>query len=329
MFHSKTKNRSIGLDIGSFSLKLVEIDKKNTGFELLNCSLSTIDPSTEPLKIPLKKFHSDSSATIDMIKTAVSGKEIVTRYEEFPLMSKSALIHSLKFDYEKYIPYPLKEAVIDIEILNKTPQGKMNVLIVSAPKNNIQEKIELLKRNSLKPYAITLDCMALYNAFSFSPFILANRSFVLINIGSSYTNVVIIKNGNLIFSRDINIAGNDFTQTIADKNNISLDAAEKTKINWSDPSLSETLSIDFNSLISEIELSIAFSKKNHDLSDLESIYLSGGSSRLTALLVSIAEALSLKTELWNPFIKLKKNKKFDLLEQYYPELIIALGIALS
>ena len=321
----------IGLDIGSHSLKVVELKKSRTDITLVSCGVKKIPKDTilEEQHGVLRELLREAGVISNKVKTSVSGKDIITRYDVFPAMNKMALVHSLKFEHEKYIPLPLAECIVDIDIIGKRPNGTMDALIVSAKKDYIQERVNLVKRSGLLPQAITTDAIALYKGFVESPFFSKNVSFVLLNLGFSVTNLIIVKEGELIFSRDINIGGDNFNKSIADNLGIPIDDAEKMKIESPNDSVMEALAIDLNSLISEAELSIAYSRKNHGLSNIECVYLSGGSSRLAGLTNILGNALEMKIDFWNPFIKLKKGKNSPILEKNFYDLVLALGIALS
>jgi len=321
----------IGLDIGTHSFKVVELKKSRTDMILVSCGIKKVpkDIILEEQHGILRELLREAGVTSNKVKTSVSGKDIITRYDVFPAMTKAALIHSLKFEHEKYIPFPLSECVVDIDIIGKRPNGTIDALIVSAKKDYIQERVNLIKRSGLIPQAITTDSIALYKGFIESPFFSKNASFVLLNLGFFVTNLIIVKEGELIFSRDINIGGDNFNRSIADNLGIPVDDAEKMKTESPNDSVLEALSIDLNSLISETELSIAYSRKNHDLTNIECVYLSGGSSRLHNLPNVLSNALEMKIDFWNPFIKLRKDKNYPILEKHFYDLVLALGIALS
>lgn len=321
----------IGLDIGTYTFKVVELRKTRNEVILLSCGIKSIprDTLVEEQHGLLRELFREASVSGVKVKTSVSGKDIIIRYDVFPAMTKTALTHSLKFEHEKYIPFPLSECVVDIDIIGKRPDGTMNALIVSAKKAYIDERVKLVKKSGLLPQSITTDAMALHQSFIESPFFSKENSFVILNLGHVVTNLIIVKNGEIIFSRDISIGGDNFNRSLADNLGIPLDEAEKTKHETKDSSLINSLSIDLNSLISEIELSIAYSRKNHDLTKIECAYVSGGSSKLKGLTEILGNALDMKIEFWNPFIKLKKDREFKILEDRYHDLILALGIAIS
>jgi len=223
----------------------------------------------------------------------------------------------------------MNECIVDFDILDKV-NNKMNVLIVSAKKYYIEERIRLIRQSGLSPLSITVDSLALYKAFSASPYMSKNDTFIILNIGDSVTNLVLINKEISIFSRDINAAGNSFTKSIAEEKGISFSDAEKLKKTEENLSSLNQISIDLNSLINETSLSIEYAKKNYRLDAIKAVYISGGSSRLTGIKEKLEEGLRLKVDFWNPFIKVGKNKHIsELVENSYQEIALSLGIALS
>jgi len=321
----------VGLDIGDYSAKVVEILKKGRQTRLLACGLKVIPKGAEleGWLNCLKELYKDAGVSNTRVNSSVAGKDVVTRYAVFPPLTKKALIRSLKFEFDKYIPFPLNECFVDLDILEKRQDGKINVLIVSAKKYRIDERSRLIRGAGLMPKTITIDSLALYKGFCESPFFSKDNSSVLLNMGHSTTNLLIIRKGILIFSRDINLGGENFTRSIADRLDVPAGKAEELKYNPQDTSLLEALSIDLDYLINEIELSIEYSRWNYDLESIQCIYLSGGSSKFTGLNKILENKLKAKIDFWNPFIGLKKTRDFPALEENYQELALSLGIALT
>ncbi|MCK5493645.1 MAG: pilus assembly protein PilM, partial [Candidatus Omnitrophica bacterium] len=107
-----------GLDIGTHSIKLVEVLKKRKEIKLVSCGLKPIprDASSEDKVSLLTDLCKDLNISKSHINVSVSGKEIFMRYDSFPSMTKKMLVHSLKFEHEKYIPFPLDKCLIDVDI---------------------------------------------------------------------------------------------------------------------------------------------------------------------------------------------------------------------
>jgi len=326
------KPTQVGLDIGSYSIKIIEISLRKKTPELINCDIKPISNNvTLEEKINfIKNFYKELGITNNQVNISICGKNVIVRYATFSYMSKNMLINSLKFEYGKYIPFSLEESIVDVDILEKTPDNKMNVLIVAAKKNYIEEKVNFLKQIGVIPKTITVNTIALYKAFLKSEYFSKNSSFIIINIGATITNLLIINKNIPIFSRDINIGGENFTRFISEKMNLSFKEAEDFKINLKDrTSLENVLLPQLKLLTNEINLFIEYVKKNYNLKNIECVYLSGGSSKLNGLIEFLENNLNLKVNLWNPFTIFKNSKKFKVLENFYPELILPLGTALS
>ena len=320
-----------GLDIGTHSIKIVEVLKKKKEIKLISCGLKPIprQASLEDKISLLIDLCKDLKISKTHIKTSISGKDVIIRYDSFSSMTKKSLIHSLKFEHEKYIPFPLDQCIVDVNILSKSPNNKINTIIVSAQKSFINNRMDFINKANLTPISIGIDSLCIYEIFSLSPFYSGNNSYVLLNIGKSVTNILIINKGNIVFSRDIPIAGDNFTISISEEMNIPLNKADQTKYQIDESTLLNTISTDINALMSEVELSIAYSKKNNFIADLECIYISGGSAKLKGLIKSLENGLNIKSFIWNPFINLQKDDTFEILDDHYQDLILALGIALS
>ncbi|MFA5271447.1 MAG: type IV pilus assembly protein PilM [Candidatus Omnitrophota bacterium] len=322
----------VGIDIGNCSVKITELIKKGKVVTLNACGLKTFPAgvsSDEQIKA-LKELHKELGITEKEVNISVCGKDIISRYVIFPPLSRDALIRSLKFEFEKYIPFPLNDCVVDIDIFDKRPDGRLNVLIVSAKKYFIQERLNLLKQGGFIPKFINIDSLSLYKTFTESPYFVKNSSFILLNLGYLITNMLIVNQKTPVFSRDIHIAGQNFTHAISERMDMSQDKAENLKCSPQVNSLLETtLAPDLNALVDEITLSIEYARKNYDLKEIKCVYISGGSSKLNGLDKFFENKLKIRVESWNPFVTIKKIKNFEILETSYPDLTLSLGIAMS
>ncbi len=326
-----TNKNFIGLDIGDFNLKGIEIAKTTSGkLKIVSAGMEKLKRgySFNDLISTLRVLLSNLKISHNRVNVSVSGKSVISRYLLFPIMPKQNIIKSLKFEFDKYVPFPMEECVVDIDILGKTQDNKkLNVLIVSAKKEVIDEKLRIFNELNLIPNVITTDSLALSKIFLNSSYNVKDSSFALLNIGCNWANLAIIKKGFPIFSRDINIGGELFTRVISDKIGLNLEKAEEEKYSLS---LDRTdIFADMYSLTNEIQLSLEYSKKVYGLDEVSCIYVSGGSSRLSGLEQFLTDNLNLKCSLWNPFASFDKPADTSVLDESYQELILSAGIALS
>lgn len=198
---------SLGLDIGSSSIKLAELEKKGKKNILKRLSCLEL-PAGEPLGVSLLNFLKSQKLAGRQVNISLSGQSVVTRYLSWPRMTKPELKNTLQFEAKEYIPFPLEEVVLDCSIIKDNfENGKMLVVLAAIKKTILQERLGLLEKGGLTPRIIDLDCFCLANIFNKSYFDLdtsmKEKTIALLNIGAMTTNMAIIDSGALRFSRDI------------------------------------------------------------------------------------------------------------------------------
>lgn len=198
---------SIGLDIGSSSLKLIELEKKGKEKILKSFFYSELTPGL-PLGSSLRDFLKSKKLEGRQVNISVSGQSVVTRYLSWPRMTVVELKNAMQFEAKEYIPFPLEEVVLDCAIIKDNfENGKMLVVLAAIKKTILQERLGLLEKEGLIPKLIDVDCFCLANIFNKSCFALdasvREKTIALLNIGAQTTNMAIIDNGALRFSRDI------------------------------------------------------------------------------------------------------------------------------
>lgn len=311
-FSARRETISVGLDIGSSSLKLAAIQKKGKDILIKKIAFQPFDPASG---LGYEKSNhgplaSDSAARIsDFVKSqgllnipvnvSLSGQPVITRYLSWPKMSLSELKAAMRFEAREHIPLPLEEVVLDCAILNeKIEDNKMLIALAAIKKTVVQERIALLERCGIRPKIIDVDCFCLVNAFNHSQGleIKSRVSSAVLDIGLRYTNMVVIEGADLKFSRDI---------------------------------LAGSRESDLNSLSSEINSSIDY-YENQNGRQIEKIFLSGGAVYSSAVMDFLKHQLNLPFEVFNVFSGLNIDPALEqnaLLSK--PSLFaIALGLAL-
>ena len=226
------KNTLIGLDIGTQAVKGIELVRSKDRIKILSAAIEKLPRgyNKEILISSVRKLLSDLKISHNKVNLSISGKGVLVRYLVFPIMPKAGIIKSLKFEFDKYIPFSLEDSIVDIDILGKTADNKnLNVLIVAARKNVVMEKLAILEEIGLIPILITADSLALTKIFMKSPYNDKKSSFTLVNIGAVVTNLSIVSRNTPIFYRDVIIGGENFTRVISDKTGLSMEAAEEEK----------------------------------------------------------------------------------------------------
>src|SRR3989338_122130 len=221
---------SIGLDIGTHSIKLVKLRLVRDVQELSSFAL---EPVGLNLSEPLKRLKSEQG--IESANISVSGTATLLRYVNFPKMNEAEMRQALKYEAQKHIPFSTSEINLDGSILkDDLPDNKMLTLIAAVKKEFIKERLELLEEALIRVNIIDIDSLALINAFNFNYGLednLKHKAVALVNIGASMTNLNIIEDGIPRLSRDIQVSGNNFTQKLADIFGVDFKSAEAFKLN--------------------------------------------------------------------------------------------------
>ena len=198
---------SIGLDIGSFSLKLIVLEKRGKEKILKSFFYSELTPGS-PIGNSFSNFLKSKKLEGRRVNISVSGQSVVTRYLSWPKMTLAELKNTMQFEAKEYIPFPLEEVVLDCAIIKDNFESdKMLVVLAAIKKTILQERLGLLEKEGLVPKLIDVDCFCLANIFNKSCFALGasvrEKTIALLNIGAQTTNMAIIDSGALRFSRDI------------------------------------------------------------------------------------------------------------------------------
>lgn len=322
---------NIGLDIGTSKVKLVELQALQDTVELVKFDLQPIEPDLGSL---LKRLTPSYQA----VNISVSGAQTVIRYIDFPKMEEAELKQALKFEAQKYIPFPISEVKLDSYILRTTlADNKMLVLVAAVKKDFVNQRLKIIQEAGFKANIVDLDSLALINAFNFNypkdeNADTKNKAVALLNIGASMSNLSILESGLPVLSRDIHIAGNTLTQKIQDLLSIDPKAAEEAKLNTQKEQLEKVIAAA-DAVLSDLakELRVSFDYyESQSTSSVTRIFLSGGGGQMAGLKDALANLLGFEVEYWDPFRKIKIPENIDTeeIKALSGQLAVAVGLAL-
>jgi type IV pilus assembly protein PilM len=337
---------SIGLDIGSSYIKMVQLKESKGGYEL---ELYDIFPL--PPELIVDGSIIDSLRLIDSIKemirkTGVKTKDavisisghssVIIKRISLPEMSEEELQESIKFEAEQYVPFDIDDVDLDFQILGpKEEPGQMDVILVAVKKDIINEFISVVKEAGLNPIIVDVDAFALENMYGVNYQIETDRNVALLNIGASTINMSILKGGISVFTRDSSLGSNLHTEAIQREFNLSYENAEKVKrgepVENVDPeAVTSVIESASEEILSEIMRSFDYYRSSTMHEDISDVILSGGCALLNNFAVMIAEKTGIETRVSEPFKNIRIPKKFDVasLENVAPIMGIAVGLAL-
>ncbi len=231
----------VGLDVGSYQVKAVELRKAGGKLELVNFGIADVYPNGDrsaagnadqfQLQVnAIRKAMQQAKIQAKHSVSAVSGESIIVRYIQLPDMPESELKNALRWEAEEYIPFSIDEVNLDSVILGPSSvAGKVDVLLVSARKDLVAEHVELIRSADLVPVVVDVEGFAFLNCYEVNYQPSSGDCVCLVHIGAEVTNINIYVNNSSRFSRDINVAGTSITQAISQKCQVPFLKAEELK----------------------------------------------------------------------------------------------------
>ncbi len=276
VFNKKKKEKTrIGLDWGFSSLKVVVLESRDDKHILKEAKIIQL-PSKE---LNLNSLLKDLDLSVG-VNLGVCGPNVMIRYTSMARMNEAEFKNSLRYEAASHFPFSIDKLNIDGVILKDMPDNQMLVMLAAAKKDFIQQRLKLFQEAKIKVNILDIDSLALINAFNYThPHTKENNilsgAITLLNIGASVTNTNVLEDGIPHFSRDINIAGNDFARES-----------------------SRTISI--TNFVSEIRKSFDYYESS-SAAVINKIFLSGGGSLAAGLVEELEKNLGIQIEQWDPF----------------------------
>ncbi len=338
------KKDVLGIDIGSSSVKLVQLRQQKNSFVLQNIGLIPLPPEAI-----VDNALMDSSSIVETVKNlvkslnikekeivcSVSGNSVIIRKISLPSMPPEELEDQIQWEAEQYIPFDINDVNIDFQMLAQDEQDatKMNVLLVASKKDIINDYVTVFNEAGLKLVVMDVDSFAVQNIFELNYDVDPDEVYALINIGASIMNINIVKGGVSLFTRDVQMGGNLYTEEIQKQFALQGDEAERVKLTGvsSDPARFKDVMARINETLAiEIRRSLDFYNSNAGEGKISRVYLSGGSSKASMLVEVVSERLGMPVEILNPFQNINySEKEFDpeYLQAIGPLMTVALGLA--
>ncbi len=353
----------VGLDIGTSSVKAVQLKLSGSQWQVVSMGMAEIpkdslenknqDAQRSVLIETIKRVLKESGVKTKKVVTSLSGDSVIIRYVKLPFMTADELRGAISREAEQYIPLNIDQVVLDFQILGETQedgQRKLDVLLVAAKVDVVDQHLLLLKSAGLTPMVIDIDAFALQNAYEINRLEPSDETVALINIGASLTSINILEGNNTRFTRDVPVAGNDFTKEIQKEFNLKFSEAEELKkshgaisMEEDDFSLSTVSHKDdrvlrmsdvmtpvLNKLLGEIRRSFDYYETQARKKTVERVILLGGSARLKNVNRFLANKLGIPVEQFAAFRNVESAKGVDAEQVAEKEfhMGVCLGLAL-
>ncbi len=347
MAFSFGKSKSIvGLDIGSSSVKAVELIHRNKSYELAHVGVAPLPPEAI-----VQGAFLNSGAIVDAIQqaidtagiknknvaTAVSGHSVIVKKISLPAMTRDELEESIRWEAEQYIPFDINEVNLDFQILETGEvEGQMDVLLVAAKKDLIDDYVQVISEAGLTPSVIDVAAFAVENAYEANYDTSPDEVVALVNIGAQVVNINILTQGIPAFTRDISTGGNVYTEEIQKALSVSWEEAERLKIGGAPGEESQevvpqevekAMRAVSETVLGEINRSLDFFSATAAEARIGKVFLSGGGARVSGLDAAFQGKTNLPVEMFNPVARVTPAGDCD--QAYLDEVSASLGVSVG
>ena len=338
-----SKKELVGLDIGSNTVKLLELKSAKNGYRLKNIGeailpkdaiVNKVIDNYDAVSETIAALFSDLRVKTRNAAISISGHSVIIKKVSLPKMSENELRESIPWELEQYIPQSIHDVNYDYQIMpGETPEGNIDVLIVAAKKDVTNSYVSVVREAGLNPVVVDVDVFALENMYMMN-YPESDGLVSLVNIGASVTNINILKDGVSVFTRDITTGGNLYTEWIMKETNAPFEEAELLKTSAKDseaPPELERVTREFVDMISgEVKRTLDFFSSTLWTSKVNQILIGGGSAGVTGLKDTLSDITDAAVDFMNPFRNVAYDPNdFDpeYIQSIAPKMSVAMGLA--
>jgi type IV pilus assembly protein PilM len=341
----------VGLDIGSSSLKMVELrpyPKSKSGFKLQNIgyvplpSEAIVDGTVidgEYVIQGIQQLFSENKISTNDVAIAVTGNSVIIKKLKMNLIGdEDDLFANIEMEAQSQIPYDISEVYLDFQVLNQeeVTEGMMDVLLVAAKKDRVEDFKAVVVQAGKNPAVVDVDSFCVQNAFTENYEIFPDQVTALVNIGAAVTNINILQGGQSLFWRDLPTGGNQVSEAIQKEFHVTFEVAEVLKrgeaaegydFNQVAPTVKRVL----DEILQEIKKTFDFFRNTHGVDRIDKVLVSGGTTKTLNFEKVFGTRFEIPVEKLDPFKGVfihERNFNLESLNDLKPTCAVAVGLAM-
>ncbi len=316
----------IGLDIGSSAVKAVELKTAGRAYKVASYGSEPLPPDSivdgaiidgAAVADAIRRLFDARSIRTKDVAASLSGNAVIVKKITLPVMTETELAESIYWEAEQYIPFDIQDVNLDYQVLDggdPAAKGTMDVLLVAAKKEKIADYTGVIAQAGRTAVVVDVDAFALQNAYEVNYGIDPGAVVVLLNAGASATNINILNGDQSVFTRDVSIGGNAYTEALQRELSLPLDVADQLKRGTAvdgvtfDDARPVLRAVSENVML-EIQKTFDFFKATASSDRIDRIVVSGGASRAEGFVEMLKERFEAPVELFDPFKKIAFDAK--------------------
>jgi len=314
-------NDVFGLDIGRSFIKVVEV-KVSGKKKILTAAANAPTPAggvQTDAPLEMKKVSDAIRAVVR--SSGVKGKkcnvsivesQVVTRLIEMPNLTDKELSSAINWEADQYIPLPLKDVNLQYQVVSKQNQGKggkMDVLLVAAPKRVVEKYVKLVRDSDLQLAAIETESSSLARALTTA----SDLPAIIVALGAASCELVLVNGGNVLFTRSVSTGGYTLTRAVMAEFNMNQVQAEQYKHayglldNQLGGKVANVLKPLLEVVVLEILKALEYSRSHLQGTVFSRIVICGGGAYLPGLSEYLTVRTSLEVSLGDPWLAFEKE----------------------
>ena len=347
MMLKRGKNSMVGVDIGSSSVKAVELQGKGSDLQLLNLGFETLQADSvvdgqimelNAVSNAISSIFNEHKIKTTKVAAGVNGHSVIVKNIVLPQMTEDELQESFAWHAEEHIPFDISDVNLDYHVMNRSDDA-IHVLLAACKRDKVANLKQAIQLAGKQPSVVDVDAFALQNCYELNYDPQPGHVVALLNIGASTTNINILNGVRSVFTRDATFGGNQYTSLLQKEMGLTFDQAEGVKRGMPLPDgieqrdTSPILDTVSDILALEIQKTMDFYRATVEEGEsaVEKILVSGGGSKLKGLVDFLSRRFEVPVEMFDPFRKIKVDARgFDpeYMREIVPEMAIAVGLAL-
>jgi type IV pilus assembly protein PilM len=337
----------VGLDIGSSAVKAVELKAQGKAWRVSAFGSEPVPPDSivdgaiidgGAVAEAIRRVFENKQFKVKEVAASLSGNAVIVKKISLPIMTEAELSESIFWEAEQYIPFDIQDVNLDYQILDKGGDGKgtMDVLLVAAKKEKIADYTGVITQAGRVPVVVDVDAFALQNAYELNYGNDSRSVVVLLNAGASAININIVSGGQSVFTRDISMGGNAYTEAVQKELNLPFESAELAKkgervdgVTFDE--VKPVLHAMTENVLLEIQKTFDFFKATASSDRIDRLLLSGGACSVNGFAHAIEDRFGAPVESFDPFRKIGfEPNKLGVRdpERLVPTAAVAVGLAL-
>jgi type IV pilus assembly protein PilM len=308
----------IGLDLGSSAIKAVELKTSGKSSKVAAYGAEPLPPDSivdgtiidsDAVVAALKRLFERGRFKATDVAASLSGNAVIVKKISLPVMSDAELAESIYWEAEQYIPFDIQDVNLDYQVTGTSDvSGKamMDVLLVAAKNEKIADYTGVISQAGRKAVIVDVDSFALQNAYEANYGTDPGAVVVLLNAGASSTNVNVVNGDQSVFTRDLSVGGNAYTEALYRELSLTFEQADQLKRGTGVDSLAyedarPVLRAVTENLMLEIQKTFDFFRATAASDRIDRIVVSGGASRAEGFAEMLAERFGAPVEPFDPF----------------------------